>query len=118
MKGLVLYDESHDILSSMEKDLGGKYIPVKFTKKNGIKGCFASLEELGRIGKKVENLIAEMGNLLQTGNIEQNPINGKNHDKTCEYCDYSSVCANRRIVENREMEDLSDEEVLERLKEE
>ncbi|MDE5605238.1 MAG: PD-(D/E)XK nuclease family protein, partial [Eubacterium sp.] len=27
MKGLVLYDESHDILSSMEKDLGGKYIP-------------------------------------------------------------------------------------------
>lgn len=118
MKGLVLYDESHDILSSMEKDLGGKYIPVKLTKKDGLKGCFASLEELGRIGKKVENLIAEMGNLLQTGNIEQNPINGKNHDKTCEYCDYASVCANRRIIENREMDDLTDEEVLERLKEE
>ena len=115
MKGLVLYDESHDILSSMEKDLGGKYIPVKITKKDGLKGCFASLEELGRIGKKVENLIAEMGNLLQFGNIEQNPINGKNHDKTCEYCDYSSVCANRRIIENREMDDLTDEEVLERL---
>ncbi|MDE6722849.1 MAG: PD-(D/E)XK nuclease family protein, partial [Eubacterium sp.] len=118
MKGLVLYDESHDILSSMEKDLGGKYIPVKLTKKDGITGCFASLEELGRIGKKVEHLIAEMGNLLQTGSIEQNPINGKNHDKTCEFCDYASVCANRRILENREMDDLTEDEVLEYLKEE
>ncbi|MDE5996153.1 MAG: PD-(D/E)XK nuclease family protein, partial [Eubacterium sp.] len=44
MKGLVLYDESHDILSSMEKDLKGKYIPVKLTKKDGLTGCFASLE--------------------------------------------------------------------------
>ena len=117
MKGLVLYDESHDILSSMEKDLKGKYIPVKTTK-NGIAGCFASLEELGRIGKRVENLIAEMGNQLQSGSIKQNPIHGKNHDKTCEFCDYSCVCANRRIIENREMDELKDEEVLERLKEE
>ena len=117
MKGLVLYDESHDILSSMEKDLKGKYIPVKTTK-NGIAGCFASLEELGRIGKRVENLIAEMGNQLQSGSIKQNPIHGKNHDKTCEFCDYSYVCANRRIIENREMDELKDEEVLERLKEE
>lgn len=117
MKGLVLYDENHDILSSMEKDLKGKYIPVRISKK-GLTGCFASLEELGRIGKKVESLIAFMGNHLQSGSIEQNPINGKNHDKTCEFCDYSSVCANRRIIENRVMDDLTDEEVLERLKEE
>ena len=117
MKGLVLYDESHDILSSMEKELKGKYIPVKATK-NGLSGCFASLEELGRIGKKVENLIAQMGNNLQSGNIEQNPIHGKNHDKTCEFCDYASVCANRRSIKNREIDALKDEEVLEILKEE
>ena len=118
MKGLVLYDEEHDILQSMEKDLEGKYIPVKYSKKNGITGCFASLEELGRISRKVENLIAEMGNLLQKGSINQNPINGKNHDKTCEFCDYSSVCASRRIIENREMEDLKDDDVIKILKEE
>ena len=35
----------------MEKDLEGKYIPVKYSKKNGITGCFASLEELGRISR-------------------------------------------------------------------
>lgn len=117
MKGLVLYDESHDILSSMEKDLKGKYIPVKVTK-NGISGCFASLEELGRIGKKVENLIVQMGNNLHSGFIEQNPIHGKNHDKTCEFCDYASVCANRRSIKSRVMDEFKDEDVLERLKEE
>ena len=118
MRGLVLYDEKHDILSSMEKDLQGKYIPVKLTKKDGIKGCFASLEELGKISQKVESLIAEMGDLLHTGNIEQNPINGTNHDRTCEFCDYSAVCSGRRMIENREIQDLSDEKVLEILKEE
>ena len=76
------------------------------------------MEELGRISRKVENLIAEMGNLLQKGSINQNPINGKTHDKTCEFCYYSSVCASRRIIENREMEDLKDDDVIKILKEE
>lgn len=117
MKGLVLYDENNDILNSMEEDLKGKYIPVKMTK-SGISGCFASLEELGRICKKVEKLIAQMGNSLHAGEINQNPINGKSHDKTCEFCDYSAVCANRRIVESRDMQELKDDEVIKLLKEE
>lgn len=118
MNGMVLYDEQHDILDAMEKNLDGKYIPVKLSQKNGLTGSFASLEQLGRISKKVDLLIAEMGNELQSGNINQNPIDGKNHDKTCEYCDYSDVCANRRIIETRELSPLSDDEVLAILKEE
>lgn len=117
MKGIVLYDKNHDILSSMEHDLKGKYIPVKADKDGGITGAFASLEELGRIEKKVESLIALMGNNLHKGYINQNPINGKNHDKTCEFCDYSAVCANRIMIEKREMQDFSDNEVIEILKE-
>jgi len=116
MKGLVLYDEGHDILSSMEHDLMGRYIPVKMNKKGDISGCFASLEELGRISKKIESLIALMGNNLHKGIINQNPINGKHHDKTCAFCDYSSVCANRKVINVREMNELSDEEVIEILK--
>ena len=118
MKGMVLYDGEHDILRSMEQDLGGNYIPVKYTQKNGLVGCFASLEELGRISKKVDSLIVEMASELQSGNINQNPINGKNHDKTCDYCKYSSVCANRRFIGQREAEALPDEEVMKILKEE
>lgn len=118
MKGLVLYDSDHDILKSMEKDLQGKYVPVKMTKKGDVSGCFASLEELGKISKKIENLVAEMGNLLHDGCINQNPINGKDHDKTCEFCDYSSVCANKRFIKTRDMDEISDSDVLETLKEE
>ncbi len=118
MKGLVLYDESHNILESMERDLQGKYIPVKVNKKGDISGCFASLEELGKIQKKTESLIAFMGSSLHNGEINQNPINGKNHDKTCEFCDYSSVCANRRMIVNREMQEFKDDEVIKILKEE
>lgn len=117
MKGIVLYDEENDILESMEKDLKGKYIPVKMSSK-GLAGCFASYEELGIIAKKIISLIAQMGNSLHCGNINQNPINMKNHDKTCDYCDYKDVCANRRIIEPNEAETYSDEKVIEILKEE
>lgn len=118
MKGIVLYDEEHDILSSMERDLKGRYIPVKMGKNGDVSGTFASLEELGRIEKKVESLIAMMGNNLHKGYINQNPIHGKNHDRTCEFCDYSSVCANRKMIDKREMKEMDDNEVITILKEE
>lgn len=118
MKGIVLYDENHNILSSMEKDLKGKYIPVKVNKSGDVSGSFASLESLGKISKKINSLIADMGNSLHKGLINQNPINGSHHDKTCEFCDYSSVCANRRIVNYREMSKYNDEDVLKLLEEE
>lgn len=118
MKGIVLYDENYNILQSMEHDLKGRYIPVKINKNGDISGTFATLEELGRIEKKTEQLIALMGNNLHKGYINQNPINGKNHDKTCEFCDYSSVCANRRMIEKREMLEFTDDEVIKILKEE
>ncbi len=116
MKGIVLYDKNHDILEAMEKDLEGKYIPVYVTSKKDLKGCFASYEELGRIHRKITSLLETMGNNLHNGIINQNPINGSHHDKTCEFCDYSDVCAARRIIQSREMESYKDEEVLEILK--
>ena len=69
-------------------------------------------------GGIIDSLIAEMGNNLHKGLINQNPINGDGHKHTCEYCDYSYVCANRRAVERNEIEAMSDDEVMEILKEE
>lgn len=117
MKGVVLYDEKHDILNDMENGVKGKYIPVKKSAK-GISGCFASLEGLGRISKKINSLVAEMGNSLHKGKVSQNPIDGKGHDKTCEFCDYADVCANRRLISKREMQTMRDDEVVALLKEE
>lgn len=117
MKGVVLYDDEHDILNDMENGVKGKYIPVKKSAK-GISGCFASLEGLGRISKKINSLVAEMGNSLHKGKVSQNPIDGKGHDKTCEFCDYADVCANRRLISKREMQTMRDDEVVALLKEE
>lgn len=118
MKGVVLYDDEHDIVSSMEKDLKGKYIPFKFDSSNNPKGCFASYEELGKIAKKINSLIAQMGNDLHEGKIEQNPIDGAGHDTTCEYCDYFDVCSAKKDIKKREIEKLADEQVVKKLEEE
>lgn len=116
MKGIVLYDQEHDILNEMEDGVKGRFIPVHYTK-SGLKGCFASLEGLGRIAKKINTLIAEMGNGLHAGHIEQNPINGKDHNYTCDYCDYSDVCASKKYIHKREMIQMDDSKVISVLEE-
>ena len=115
MKGVVLNDDENNIAKHMEHDLEGKYIPVKNTK-DGLSGNIVSLSELGAICEKINSLIAQMGASLHSGKIMQNPVNGRNHDKTCEYCDYAAVCMNRREVNCRELEELDNAEVLEIMK--
>lgn len=119
MKGLVLNDEEHEMARHMEHDLRGKYIPVKYSKRNGtVSGNMATLEDLGRLSRKIDRLIAEMGTALHSGAVSQNPIDGKNHDKTCEFCDYQEVCRNRTEVKKRPMTEMNNDEVLQALKEE
>lgn len=117
MKGVVLNDENNEIAEHMEHNLNGKYIPVKYTKKDGISGNIVTLEELGRISRKIDSLISEMGINLHNGLIMQNPVDGKNHDKTCEYCDYKTVCMNRREISSRILPELDNAQTLEKLKE-
>ena len=116
VRGLVLNDAEHEVAKHMEHDLEGKYIPVKYSEKSGVSGSVVSLEELGIIANKINSLIVQMGDSLQSGNISQNPINGINHDKTCEYCDYRAVCMNRREVPKREAEKLDNAKTLDILK--
>ncbi|MCC8073922.1 MAG: PD-(D/E)XK nuclease family protein [Clostridiales bacterium] len=111
MKGIVLSDENNEIPKAMEHDLEGKYIPVKLKRNGELYGQFASLEQLGLLHKKINALIAEMGTELHMGNVSQNPVKNKNHKMTCEYCDYSDVCAGRRTIDERIAEDLTDDEV-------
>lgn len=118
MKGIVLNDDEHEIAEHMEYDLKGKYIPVKMTKKNGLSGNIVTLEELGRISRKIDSLISEMGINLHSGCISQNPVEGKYHTSICDKCDYSVVCKNSKEILNRELEALEYNQVLEMLKEE
>lgn len=119
MKGLVLNDNDNEIAKHMEHALDGKYIPVKYVKKSdSLSGNIVTLEELGRISSKIDELIVNMGVSLHNGEISQNPVNGSGHDKTCEFCDYNAVCLNRREISKREMKEFDNDKVKEILKEE
>ena len=112
MKGVVLNDEENEIAPHMERDLKGKYIPVKYSDKDGYIGNIVSVAQLGAISRKIDLLIKQMGANLHSGLISQNPINGKNHNHTCEYCDYADICKNRKEIELKELDDLTNEEAI------
>ena len=117
MVGVVLNDEENPIAEHMEHDLKGEFIDVKCSAKNGVSGSIVSLEDMGRISRKIDSLIEQMGVELHMGKIMQNPVNSTNHNNTCEFCDYSSVCANRKEIELKEIEELSFSDTIEKLKE-
>lgn len=53
-----------------------------------------TLSQMGVLKKKIDSLIAQMGNSLHSGYIDANPAVYLSDGKSpCEYCDYSSVCA-------------------------
>lgn len=117
MNGLVLTDDENAIAKAMEHDLEGKYIPVSVGAK-GIKGDLITLEQFGMLHKKINNLVEKMGNELQSGVIERLPIKNSTHLNTCDYCDYSDICANTKAIYNKIGANLKDNQVLESLNKE
>lgn len=116
MKGIVLNEELHSIAEHMDRELSNKYIPVSVS--NGeLKGNIVSLADLGRISKKINELIVSMGDNLHMGYISQNPADSPHHDKTCEYCDYKDVCMNKKEIIPNSFDEPSFEETIEILKE-
>ena len=111
--GLVLDDE--DILSKMEKEKTGKFLPVSFTAKGSIKSTslknIADIEKLARIRTRVEELVVLMAEELSGGKIDATPIL-KNGQTACQYCDYQSVC--RHQDGKKEQELLCPERVFEK----
>lgn len=93
MNGLVLNDAR--VITGMEKSGKGTYIPVKInlgTPKAS--NSLATLEQFGKIFKKLEYTVASMGRKLYSGDIKAAPlINGSKN--ACEYCPYDSVCQYR-----------------------
>ena len=113
MKGIVLDTDDGEIARAMDHELAGKYIPVKAKKDGSLTGKLAQLEQLGYIHKQVNRHVAQMGMELHMGNINQNPVKDKAHKNTCEYCDYKDICANRKNIDSRVLNDISDNDVME-----
>ncbi len=119
MMGLVISGENDETIpNAMEHDIKGEFIPVVRDRRGNLIGSLASLEELGRIQRKVNDLISEMGENLHKGMISRNPVSNKNHKHTCDYCDYRDICSNQRLISERAVPDLKHEEIMKLLSEE
>ena len=91
MDGMLLDDG--EVVKGMDKALSGRFIPIKVNKKSGaLSGNFISLSQLEALSKRLEKIMAEMGNSLHDGKIPARPAYGKGHAHTCDWCAFSSVC--------------------------
>lgn len=91
MDGLVLDDKR--VIHAMEKSAQNVYIPIKLCDDKLKKGKdnIASLEMFGAIFKKLEDLVAQMGENLTSGQIEALPAKSGKYD-ACRFCPYKDVC--------------------------
>lgn len=110
--GLVLGDM--DVLNAMEKDVAGRYIPVKLSKKGEIdarSGCI-SREGMKRLKDYTYGKLVSMAESLYSGNVEAEPlmIGGA---LPCSYCDYINICDNSKQERYRTPDEASVAEAAE-----
>ena len=91
-KGILLNDA--EILKAMDKDLGGKYIPVRTTSTGISKSSEKSLltlDEFDELMEVVNDRIKDIGKELNDGDMSAIPLKTTRHD-ACEYCANKAVC--------------------------
>ena len=92
MNGLLIDDPK--ILSAMESDGKGVFIPAKLDKDGTpvrSDKYLATLETYGKIFRYVDRKLTDMAQSLYDGEVKREPIKSKSAD-ACKYCDYKTVC--------------------------
>ncbi len=92
--GILLADE--DVLSAMDRELGGKYVSVKRAADGGLKAAVSSTtlvsaEEFGELYGKLSSVIGEIAVKMKRGVADARPqlISGRS---PCDYCDMKPIC--------------------------
>lgn len=90
MNGLLLDDP--DILRAMETDAEGLFLPAKIGAKGELSksASVASLEQFGKLKKRIGKLLTDMAETLRGGDIAACPAAGE--ADACAFCDYHAVC--------------------------
>lgn len=111
MSGMVLNDDV--VLHGMEHEPSGEFIPIKIDKNGEIGGNVITAEQMQKLKEQMDKVIANMGNNLHEGKIDDMPVTiGGGYDP-CAYCDYKAVCRNKDKKEEAEL--LSFKEVIKQL---
>ncbi len=118
MNGLILLDE--EVISAMDKEGEGEYIPKKPFKADGsLKSRVTSFAEPALFRETfdyIELLLKRMGKAIHNGSFSADPTDGIDSD-ACKYCDFSSICCFENKEHKSSDKSLSPAEVLEILKE-
>ena len=94
-RGLLLDDMN--VLTAMEHELAGKFLPIKL-KKDGSFGktdALRSLEDFGSLLSEVESTVRQIAIEIKRGNAGVRPLKNKKHD-ACRYCRMKPVCRVKR----------------------
>ena len=116
MSGLLLEDE--ESLRGMEKELSGVFIPAKMGRDSlDVRGALAGKAEMGRLSRKVRELIGEMAGCLTRGKLPARPLRSADFDP-CAYCELGALCGFEPGDEHRTVPTLDNDKVLRMLGEE
>ena len=116
MSGLLLDDE--ESLRGMERDLGGIFIPAKMGKEGlDARSALAGKAEMGRLSRKIRELIGEMADCLALGKVPARPLRSSDFDP-CDYCELTALCGFEPGDTARCVPKMDRAEVLEMLGEE
>ncbi|MGM9681029.1 MAG: PD-(D/E)XK nuclease family protein [Eubacteriales bacterium] len=96
--GLLLNDL--EVLRAMDRDLEGKYIPVKLTQKGvpRVSQSLATKEDFARLLDEIKEKIAEIGREMASGKACASPLQNKRVQNPCKYCDLKKLCRVRTGV--------------------
>jgi len=86
----VLVEDEH-VLRAMEPDLSGRYLPIKYVKKDDRYSGTVTDEELAELEKTMRQSIARIGRQLCSGEAQAQPQRIHTKDP-CAYCRMKTVC--------------------------
>ncbi|SJZ64043.1 helicase-exonuclease AddAB subunit AddB [Garciella nitratireducens] len=122
LKGLVL--EDINIVRAMDREINqqSSVLPVQLTKENGFYKTSSVLEEEGffELLQYVRGFIQQISEEMLKGNIKIHPVR-EGKDTACNNCSYQAICQFDTLFQDNEyhnIQKLSDEEVLEKIKKE
>jgi ATP-dependent helicase/nuclease subunit B len=90
-RGLLLNDDA--VLSAMERELTGRFLPVKRKKDGGYTNSetLKSLNDFSELLNDIEKTIRSIGSEIKRGNASARPLRNKRHN-ACEFCDMKPIC--------------------------
>lgn len=113
--GLFLLDEN--TLTAMEKELGGKYIPITQKKSGELQGNLITERDMKLLHRRIDRILCEMAEGLHQGEIPAMPAFNTDYQHICDYCDYRAVCG-FEDGKRREITKMKNQEVFDILQDE